>query len=74
MVDSRSLELCYLDGGKWWLVDVEWLGFSFEILDDIELGCGPLTVTVTTRSIIFLVGDPYKPSIATVTGRGPPTI
>ena len=27
---------------------------------------------MTTRSIIFLVGDPYKPSFATVTGRGPP--
>ena len=25
---------------------------------------------VTTRIIIFLVGDPYKPSFATVTGRG----
>ena len=37
----------------------------------IYLGCGPLTVTVTTRSIIFLVGDPYKPSFATVTVRGP---
>ena len=35
------------------------------------LGCGPLTVTVTTRIITFLVGDPYKPSFPTVTGRGP---
>ena len=26
---------------------------------------------VTTRTIIFLVGDPYKPSFVTVTGRGP---
>ena len=25
---------------------------------------------VTTRFITFLVGDPYKPSFATVTGRG----
>ena len=32
-------------------------------------GCGPLTVTVTTRGIMFL--DPYKPSFATVTVRGP---
>ena len=35
------------------------------------LGCGPLTVTVTTRIITFLVGDPYKPSLTTVTVRGP---
>ena len=32
---------------------------------------GPLPVTVTTRTITFLVGNPYKPSFATVTGRGP---
>ena len=25
---------------------------------------------VTTRIVMFLVGDPYKPSFATVTGRG----
>ena len=30
----------------------------------------PLPVTVTTKIITFLVGDPYKPSFATVTGRG----
>ena len=30
----------------------------------------PHPVTVTTRNIIFLVGNPYKPSFATVTGRG----
>ena len=30
----------------------------------------PLPVTVTTRIITFLAGDPYKPSFATVTGRG----
>ena len=37
----------------------------------VNLGCGPLTVTVTTRIITFLVGDPYKPSFTTVTVRGP---
>ena len=37
----------------------------------IYIGCGPLTVTVTTRIITFLVGDPYKPSFTTVTVRGP---
>ena len=30
----------------------------------------PHPVTVTTRIITFLVGNPYKPSFATVTGRG----
>ncbi len=34
------------------------------------LGLSPLPVTVTTRIITSLVGDPYKPSFATVTGRG----
>ena len=37
----------------------------------ISLGCGPLTVTVTTRIIPFLVGNPYKPSFPTGTVRGP---
>ncbi len=37
---------------------------------EIWLGLSPLPVTVTTRIITFLVGDPYKPSFATVTGRG----
>ena len=32
---------------------------------------GPLTVTVTTGIIACLVGDPYKPSFATVAGRRP---
>ena len=36
----------------------------------IYIGCGPLPVTVTTGTITFLVGDPYKPSFATVTGWG----
>ena len=30
----------------------------------------PCPVRVTTRIILFLVGHPYKPSFATVTGRG----
>ena len=37
----------------------------------IYIGCGPHPVTVTTRIITFLVGNPYKPSFVTVTGRGP---
>ena len=42
----------------------------------LHLGLSPLpvtAVTVTTRIVnivMFLVGDPYKPSFATVTGRG----
>ena len=36
----------------------------------IYLGCCPLPVTVTTRIVAFLVGDSYKPSFPTVTGRG----
>ena len=35
------------------------------------IGCGPLTLTVTTKVTTFLVGNPYKPSFTTVTVRGP---
>ncbi len=45
--------------------------YNINIYLHIYLGCGPLPVTVTTRIITFLVGDSYKPSFATVTGRGP---
>ena len=34
------------------------------------LGTTPHPLTVTTRIITFLVGNPYKPSFATVTGWG----
>ena len=30
----------------------------------------PSTVTVSNRIVPFLVGDTYKPSFATITGRG----
>ena len=36
----------------------------------IHLRSTPHPVTVTTRIITFLVGNPYKPSFATVTGWG----
>ena len=36
----------------------------------IYIGTTPHPVTVTTRIIPFLVGNPYKPSFATVTGWG----
>ena len=32
---------------------------------------GPFPVTVTTRIIQFLVGNPYRPLFATVAGKGP---
>ncbi len=38
--------------------------------NNLSIGLSPVPVTVTTRIITFLVGDPYKPSFATVTGRG----
>ena len=46
-----------------------WIAWDERYL--VYFGCGPLTVTVTTRIVTFLVGDPYKPSFPTVTGRGP---
>ena len=36
----------------------------------VSVGTTPHPVTVTTRIITFLIGDPYKPSFVTVTGRG----
>ncbi len=36
----------------------------------VYLGTTPHPVTVTTRIITFLIGNPYKPSFATVTGKG----
>ena len=52
-----------------WMI---WGGFPTPIfgLTPIYFGLSPLPVTVTTRIITFLVGDPYKPSFATVTVRG----
>ena len=41
------------------------------LIHGLYLWCGPLPVTVTTRIITFLFGDPYKSSFTTVTGRGP---
>ena len=29
--------------------------------ESFHIGCGPLTVTVTTKIITFLIGNPYKP-------------
>ena len=46
-------------------------GFSINLSTCTNLGCGPLTVTVTTKIITFLIGNPYKSSFTTVTVRGP---
>ena len=36
----------------------------------VYIGTTPHPVTVTTRIITFLIGDPYEPSFVAVTGRG----
>ena len=36
-----------------------------------DLGCPPLPVIVSSRTITCSVGDPYKPSFTTAAGRGP---
>ena len=36
----------------------------------VDIGLSPLSVTVTTRIITFLVGDPYKPSFPLLLGGG----
>ena len=52
-----------------------WFGYMRIILPSyiviiINLGTTPHPVTVTTRIITFLIGNPYKPSFVTVTGWG----
>ena len=44
--------------------------YLFLILRLVYIRSTPHPVTVTTRIITFLVGNPYKPSFATVTGWG----
>ena len=46
------------------------LGFSEPLKKLVVVRSTPHPVTVTTRIITFLVGNPYKPSFATVTGWG----
>ncbi len=46
-------------------------GFLINLSTCTNLGCGPLTVTVTTKIITCLIGNPYKSSFTTVTVRGP---
>ena len=47
-----------------------WLMMGSFFENGLLFGLSPWPATVTTRIILFLVGDPYKPSFATVTGRG----
>ena len=51
-------------------VCVSWSIFS-EKKQHICFRYGPLPVAVTIRIITCLLGDFYKPSFATITGRGP---
>ena len=53
--------------GDWGYIPKKWSYFTllitvFWTLYRYNLGLSPLPVTVTTRIITFLVGDPYKPS------------
>ena len=45
-------------------------GFSLMDIHIWYIGLFPHPVTVTTRIVTFLIGNPYKPSFVTVTGRG----
>ena len=55
----------------WWEIN-GWVWKPWEL--NQYLGLSPCPVRVTTRIVMFLVGDPYKaaykPSFATVTGQG----
>ena len=41
-----------------------------QTINNIWFGTTPHPVTVTTRIITFLIGNPYKPSFVIVTGWG----
>ena len=43
----------------------QWVGKTQQCMLDMA------PITVTTRMLTFFAGSPYKPSFATVTGRGP---
>ena len=50
--------------GVWKVEKYNNLTVTFENLrgmTNLYIGCGPLPVTVTTRIITFLIGNPYKP-------------
>ena len=62
---EKKVPFCIM---KTWLNQKE--RFFLELYESY-LGYGPFPVTVTTRIITFLVGNPYNPLFATVTGKGP---
>ena len=63
ILSPQDLGLCYSPS--------KWDPVSFMVYKwGLYIGYCPLPLTVTTRIITFLVGNPYKPSFATVTGRG----
>ena len=72
-LNEKHLDVESKKGREWGLrtsvVRRFWWVFCW--LNPYTLDAAPLTVTVTTRIIAFLVGDPYKPSFPTVTVRGP---
>ena len=47
-----------------------WVGGKVLVILQLYLGLSPHPVTVTIRIVTFLVGNPYKPSFVTATGRG----
>ncbi len=49
---------------------VSWRSLCWKVMSMLHWVVPPPRMPVTTRTITFLVGDPYKPSFATVTGRG----
>ncbi len=55
----------------WWDMD-SFLTYRscFQFFSRIPWVVPPHRMPVNTKSIIFLVGNPYKPSFVTVTGRG----
>ena len=55
---------------QWQKFEGQKLNIYLYIFFFIYVGSTTHPVTVTTRIITFLVGNPYKPSFVTVTGRG----
>ena len=70
LVSSTSNELLHRFG-TWDASDLkDWRIGDSTGFQQVSFRSTPHPVTVTTRIITFLVGNPYKPSFATVTGWG----
>ena len=63
--EVENLSVAYSWGFLEYKFPTSWLRTNQSLV-----GFSPFSVTVTTRIIPFLVGNPYKPSCATVTGKG----